>query len=209
VGFFGWVFLGGSFIANPDARSHANERSAVCDACGKRFLQTCDLNKHKLSAHSGEKPFVCPACGRSFARRDYLRSHSKIHQLPSLKASDADDEFGLAAIRRLRTVKPLGRRSRHNLLATTETVVVDQDMEDTGGVVVYSPGNNDNNSSSGLILEDVVGRLDSIVEGGETLLVVTSSSADPLDKEGEGEDLVIEQFKDEESLMVDSSSAFL
>jgi hypothetical protein len=198
-------FLGGFFIANPDARSHANERSAVCDACGKRFLQTCDLNKHKLSAHSGEKPFVCPACGRSFARRDYLRSHSKIHQLP-LKASDADDEFGLAAIRRLRTVKPLGRRSRHNnILATTETVVVEQDINtDGGGVVVYSP---DNNSSSGLILEDVVGRLDSIVEGGETLLVVTSSSTDPLDKEGE--DLVIEQFKDEESLMVDSGSAFL
>jgi hypothetical protein len=92
-------------------------------------------------------------------------------------------------------------------LATTETVVVEQDMESGGGgVVVYSPGN-DNNSSSNLILEDVVGRLDSIVEGGETLLVVTGSSADPLDKEGE--DLVIEQFKDEESLMVDSSSAFL
>ncbi len=92
-------------------------------------------------------------------------------------------------------------------MATTETVVVEQDMESGGGgVVVYSPGN-DNNSSSNLILEDVVGRLDSIVEGGETLLVVTGSSADPLDKEGE--DLVIEQFKDEESLMVDSSSAFL
>jgi hypothetical protein len=91
-------------------------------------------------------------------------------------------------------------------LATTETVVVEQDMDtDGGGVVVYSPGND--NSSNSLILEDVVGRLDSIVEGGETLLVVTSSSADPLDKEGE--DLVIEQFKDEESLMVDSSSAFL
>jgi len=92
-------------------------------------------------------------------------------------------------------------------LATTETVVVEQDMATDGGsVVVYSPGE-DNNSSSGLILEDVVGRLDSIVEGGETLLVVTSSSTDPLDKEGE--DLVIEQFKDEESLMVDSGSAFL
>ncbi len=77
---------------------------------------------------------------------------------------------------------------------------------DGGGVVVYSPGE-ENNSSNSLILEDVVGRLDSIVEGGETLLVVTSSSADPLDKEGE--DLVIEQFKDEESLMVDSDSAFL
>jgi hypothetical protein len=158
-----------------------------------------------LSAHSGEKPFVCPACGRSFARRDYLRSHSKIHQLP-LKADDADDEFGMATIRRLRTIKPLGRR-RNNILATTETVVVEQEMDTDGGsVVVYSPGE-DNNSRSGLILEDVVGRLDSIVEGGETLLVVTSSSADPLDKEGE--DLVIEQFKDEESLMVDSSSAFL
>ncbi len=95
------------------------------------------------------------------------------------------------------------------MLATTETVVVEQEMDaDGGSVVVYSPGE-DNNSSSGLILEDVVGRLDSIVEGGETLLVVTGSSADPLDKEGEGEDLVIEQFKDEESLMVDSSSAFL
>jgi hypothetical protein len=93
-------------------------------------------------------------------------------------------------------------------LATTETVVVEQDMESGGGgVVVYSSGD-ENNTRSGLILEDVVGRLDSIVEGGETLLVVTSS-ADPLDKEGEGEDLVIEQFKDEESLMVDSSSAFL
>ncbi len=92
-------------------------------------------------------------------------------------------------------------------MATTETVVVEQEMDTDGGsVVVYSPGE-DNNSRSGLILEDVVGRLDSIVEGGETLLVVTSSSADPLDKEGE--DLVIEQFKDEESLMVDSSSAFL
>ncbi len=92
-------------------------------------------------------------------------------------------------------------------MATTETVVVEQDMATDGGsVVVYSPGE-DNNSSSGLILEDVVGRLDSIVEGGETLLVVTGSSADPLDKEGE--DLVIEQFKDEESLMVDSSSSFL
>ncbi len=57
-------------------------------------------------------------------------------------------------------------------MATTETVVVEQEMDtgtDGSGVVVYSPGN-DNNSSSNLILEDVVGRLDSIVEGGETLL---------------------------------------
>ncbi|KAK7878008.1 hypothetical protein WMY93_031354 [Mugilogobius chulae] len=41
------------------------ERSYLCQVCGKGFMQHVDLKRHIL-VHSGEKPYVCSICNKSF-----------------------------------------------------------------------------------------------------------------------------------------------
>ena len=64
-------------------KSHSGTKNAVCDECGKRFIQWGDLRKHKR-IHTGERPFNCSDCGRTFARKDYLTKHLRTHSSPKL-----------------------------------------------------------------------------------------------------------------------------
>ena len=189
---FGCNFCGKRFrlksVLCMHIRSHAGERSAVCDTCGKRFLQASDLNKHKLAAHSGEKPFSCEICARPFARRDYLKAHMKVHQQQHHLAEENGINNGMTVKRMPRTRKVAGRNRNMVEMMEMSSPVEDAGRSRSDGV--YSP-----DIEQSLIL-DVPMALSSIVEGSETLLVVTN-----LD---DSKDLVVEEFKSD-SLMTDSS----
>uniref|UniRef100_A0A8C5PPV7 C2H2-type domain-containing protein n=1 Tax=Leptobrachium leishanense TaxID=445787 RepID=A0A8C5PPV7_9ANUR len=53
-------------------------RPFKCSECGKRFTQSSDLAKHKMT-HTGEKPFKCSECGKAFTLAANLARHNRIH----------------------------------------------------------------------------------------------------------------------------------
>ncbi|KAM9364276.1 uncharacterized protein KZ484_010545 isoform 1-T1 [Pholidichthys leucotaenia] len=59
-------------------KKHHTVKSHVCNTCGKRFRNKCDLSVHDRS-HTGEKPFSCETCGQSFNQRGHLTTHMTIH----------------------------------------------------------------------------------------------------------------------------------
>lgn len=69
------------------------ERSFVCQQCGKSFSTRRVLNKHALS-HSTEARYCCNQCGKCFRRADHLTRHARTHQpLPAFSCSQCERRF--------------------------------------------------------------------------------------------------------------------
>ncbi|XP_067135314.1 zinc finger protein 154-like isoform X2 [Centruroides vittatus] len=75
---------GKKFLQNAQYQKHKKihererDRSLVCDTCGRQFSRTSCLNDHK-KIHTGERPYTCDTCGRSFAQSSILQRHKRIH----------------------------------------------------------------------------------------------------------------------------------
>lgn len=54
-----------------------DEKTHVCDICGKRFSRKFNLNTHIKCVHSDEKDYVCSFCKRAFNHSSNLRKHIK------------------------------------------------------------------------------------------------------------------------------------
>ena len=46
---------------------HTGENTYKCEVCGKAFVDTGDLKRHKR-IHTGEKPYKCELCGNTFSQ---------------------------------------------------------------------------------------------------------------------------------------------
>lgn len=55
-----------------------NEANLLCDLCGKTFLYTSSLNKHRKS-HIDDRPEQCPYCPKAFKFRRSLKEHLDTH----------------------------------------------------------------------------------------------------------------------------------
>ncbi|XP_012266867.2 zinc finger protein 420-like isoform X1 [Athalia rosae] len=57
---------------------HHQERSQICQICGKGFYSQTDLKTH-LNIHLGTNRCICEVCGRKFNHVSNLTRHSRIH----------------------------------------------------------------------------------------------------------------------------------
>ncbi|XP_041095375.1 uncharacterized protein LOC121307271 [Polyodon spathula] len=55
-------------------------RKHQCPECGKHFLHTATLKKHRQQQHGGKpRPHPCGECGRCFTDQSHLKLHQKTH----------------------------------------------------------------------------------------------------------------------------------
>lgn len=57
---------------------HLNEKSFICDQCGKGFNLFINLNAH-IRRHIGFKPHICDICKASFLDKTRLKMHMRTH----------------------------------------------------------------------------------------------------------------------------------
>lgn len=53
-----------------------NDRTTICDSCGKSFINIYTLAAHKQQVHEGVKRFRCNICSTSFVTRYKLQRHN-------------------------------------------------------------------------------------------------------------------------------------
>ncbi|XP_034483802.1 zinc finger protein 501-like [Drosophila innubila] len=68
-------------ITIADATPCSNEKTHLCDTCGKEFPDMATLTEHILvhNDHTDDRQFVCPHCSRRFKKRANLQAHIQIH----------------------------------------------------------------------------------------------------------------------------------
>ena len=64
-------------ILKSHMRRHIGEKAFSCEECGKAFVESGDLIKHKKSVHEKVK-YECDQCGKRFSQPDTLKTHIKI-----------------------------------------------------------------------------------------------------------------------------------
>ena len=57
---------------------HSKERPYKCTTCGKGFVTSSHLTRHK-EIHEVVKKYECSVCGKKFSGKRHLTTHSKIH----------------------------------------------------------------------------------------------------------------------------------
>lgn len=55
-----------------------NEANLLCDLCGKTFVYSSALNKHRKS-HIDDRPEQCPHCPKAFKSKRSLKEHLDTH----------------------------------------------------------------------------------------------------------------------------------
>lgn len=71
------------FYSSSYLRAHLNQHRGEsdhrCDVCGKGFMTSAILKRHKIDVHVKEKAHQCTTCGKAFSQKSACRAHERIH----------------------------------------------------------------------------------------------------------------------------------
>ncbi|XP_024118519.1 zinc finger and SCAN domain-containing protein 2 [Oryzias melastigma] len=67
-----------SHNATVQIRTESDDRSYVCEECGKGFGYWFTFKNH-MRSHTGEKPYACKRCETSFSQISHLKMHMRTH----------------------------------------------------------------------------------------------------------------------------------
>ena len=75
------TFASASYLKN-HILSHSGEKPLICETCGRKFAQACNLYEHKRT-HTApelqENSHGCTECGKMFLRKQSLVTHMTVH----------------------------------------------------------------------------------------------------------------------------------
>ncbi|XP_066536032.1 uncharacterized protein si:ch73-109d9.2 isoform X2 [Hoplias malabaricus] len=91
-------------------RVHQKDGLHLCNHCGKGYSSFTDLRRHKCS-QAGDKPYSCTLCGNKFSRLWNLKLHRRIHtQEKPHQCSMCDKSFTRADILKVHQRTHTGER---------------------------------------------------------------------------------------------------
>ena len=62
-----------------------NQRTHICNYCGKEYRQNHQLTKHVKHKHEkSEKSWICDLCGKVYDNEDYMKEHKKLVHLAKI-----------------------------------------------------------------------------------------------------------------------------
>ena len=93
------------FTTDSKRKQHlCNQRTYICNYCGKEYRQNHQLTKHVQHKHEkSEKKWICDLCGKEYENEDYMKEHKKLVHLAKIGKIIQERSSAMRILERVRS----------------------------------------------------------------------------------------------------------